>query len=265
MTMAMTLLFFALLGLSVGSFLNLCIDRLPAGKSIVSPASHCDNCGQSLKATDLVPVFSYVWLKGCCRYCNARLPIRIPVVEIAAAATFTLLVWHYGLSLDLAMVAIYATLFLLIFVIDLERKLVLNKVILIGAAIALAFSFFGPVFDEFWPRIGPGFAVSALLGGVSGFAVMLLPYLISRGGMGAGDVKLAGLIGLICGFPLVFVALLVGIIAGGLVAIFMLVSRLAKRKDAIPFGPFLAIGAMIALIWGDQIFQWWWALGASPS
>ncbi|MDY6892907.1 MAG: prepilin peptidase [Chloroflexota bacterium] len=259
--MPVTVVFFALLGLSVGSFLNLCIDRLPAGKSIVSPSSHCDNCGQSLKAADLVPLFSYVWLKGSCRYCHARLPIRLPIVEIVAAITFTLLVLRYGLSFHLATLAIYAVLFLLIFFIDLEQKLILNKVVLAGAALAIVFSFFDPAFEQFWPRIGPGFTLSALLGGVSGFTILLLPYLISRGGMGAGDVKLAGLIGLVCGFPLVFVALLVGIIAGGLAALFMLVSQLAKRKDAIPFGPFLALGAMITLIWGDQIFQWWWTLG----
>jgi leader peptidase (prepilin peptidase)/N-methyltransferase len=255
---------FALLGLAVGSFLNLCIDRLPGGKSIVRPGSHCDNCNQSLKAVDLVPVFSYIWLKGRCRYCGARIPLRSPIVEFATAAIFAFLAWHYGLSLELAFAVVYASIFIVIFAIDLEQELILNIVVFPAIILAFAFSFFWGGFEEFWPKIGPGFVLSALLGGVVGFVLMLLPYLITRGrGMGYGDVKLAALIGLMSGLPLVLIALLVGIIAGGLVAVFLLVSRAVKsRKAAIPYGPFLAVGAMVALIWGDKIFQWWWAMGS---
>ena len=134
--------------------------------------------------------------------------------------------------------------------------------------LAFAFSFFWGGFEELWPRIGPGvgpgFVLSALLGGAAGFVLMLLPYLLTRGrGMGYGDVKLAAFIGLMSGFPLVVVALLVGIIMGGIVAVFLLVSRLVKsRKAAIPYGPFLAVGAMVALIWGDRIFHGWWTMGS---
>ena len=255
---------FALLGLAVGSFLNLCIDRLPGGKSIVRPGSHCDSCNQSLKAVDLVPVFSYIWLKGRCRYCGARIPLRSPVVEFATAAIFAFLAWHYGLSLELAFAVIYAGIFIVIFAIDLEQELILNIVVFPAMILAFAFSFFWGGFEELWPRIGPGFVLSALLGGAVGFVLMLLPYLLTRGrGMGYGDVKLAAFIGLMSGFPLVLVALLVGIIAGGLVAVFLLLSRMVKsRKAAIPYGPFLAVGAMVALIWGDKIFHWWWAMGS---
>jgi len=254
----------ALLGLAVGSFLNLCIDRLPKDKSIVRPGSHCDSCNQSLKAVDLVPVFSYIWLKGRCRYCGARIPLRSPVVEFATAAIFAFLAWHYGLSLELAFAVVYAGIFIVIFAIDLEQELILNIVVFPALILAFAFSFFWGGFEELWPRIGPGFVLSALLGGAAGFVLMLLPYLLTRGrGMGYGDVKLAAFIGLMSGFPLVLVALLVGIIAGGLVAVFLLLSRMVKsRKAAIPYGPFLAAGAMVALIWGDKIFQWWWAMGA---
>ena len=255
---------FALLGLAVGSFLNLCIDRLPKDKSIVRPGSHCDSCNQSLKAVDLVPVFSYIWLKGRCRYCGARIPLRSPVVEFATAAIFAFLAWHYGLSLELAFAVIYAGIFIVIFAIDLEQELILNIVVFPAMILAFAFSFFWGGFEELWPKIGPGFVLSALLGGAVGFVLMLLPYLLTRGrGMGYGDVKLAAFIGLMSGFPLVLVALLVGIIAGGLVAVFLLLSRMVKsRKAAIPYGPFLAVGAMVALIWGDKIFHWWWAMGS---
>jgi len=255
---------FALLGLAVGSFLNLCIDRLPKGKSIVRPGSHCDSCNQSLKAVDLVPVFSFLWLKGSCHYCGARIPLRSPIVEFATAAIFAFLAWHYGLSLELAFAVVYAGIFIVIFAIDLEQELILNIVVFPAMILAFAFSFFWGGFEELWPGIGPGFVLSALLGGAAGFVLMLLPYLLTRGrGMGYGDVKLAAFIGLMSGFPLVLVALLVGSIAGGLVAVFLLLSRMVKsRKAAIPYGPFLAAGAMVALIWGDKIFQWWWAMGS---
>jgi leader peptidase (prepilin peptidase) / N-methyltransferase len=255
---------FALLGLAVGSFLNLCIDRLPQGKSIVRPGSHCDNCNQSLKAVDLVPVFSYLWLRGRCRYCGARIPLRSPIVEFATAAIFAFLAWHYGLSRELAFAVIYAGIFIVIFAIDLEQELILNIVVFPAMVLAFAFSFFWGGFEEFWPKVGPGFVLSALMGGAVGFVLMLLPYLLTRGrGMGYGDVKLAAFIGLMSGFPLVLVALLVGIVVGGLAAVILLVSRAVKsRKAAIPYGPFLAVGAMVALIWGDKIFHWWWSVGS---
>ena len=248
---------FGLLGLSLGSFLNLCIDRLPGGKSIVNPGSHCDSCGQSLKAIDLVPLFSYLWLRGRCRRCGVRIPFRLPLVELATGAIFALLAWHFGLGLVLALALIYAAIFILILVIDLEQGLVLNVVLLPGAAIALVSSFLWHGFGDHWPALGPGFALSALLGGVAGVVLLLLPYLISRGGMGEGDVKLAGLIGMVAGFPQVFLALLLGIVGGGLVASFLLLSGMKKRKDPIPFGPFLAVGAMAVLVWGQGIIEWY--------
>jgi leader peptidase (prepilin peptidase)/N-methyltransferase len=258
---AIVTVIFALLGLEIGSFLNLCIDRLPRGKSIVRPGSHCDNCRQSLRTADLVPLFSYIWLRGRCRYCGASISVRLPIVELATGAIFALLAWYYfhldRFSVEFAFAVLCAGLFVVIFVIDLEQGLVLNSVVLFGVALAFVFSFFRTGVEDFWPKTGPGIILSALMGGAVGFAIMLLPYLISRGGMGAGDVKLAGLIGMVVGFPQVFVALLVGIIIGGLVAVFLLVSRLRKRREAIPFGPFLAVGAIVALVWGEQIIHWY--------
>jgi leader peptidase (prepilin peptidase)/N-methyltransferase len=260
MTLLITILF-ALLGLCVGSFLNLCIDRLPQGKSIVRPRSHCDSCNQTLVAADLVPFFGYLWLRGRCRYCGARIPLRLPIVELATGVIFAVLAWYYyqnfGLGSELAFALVYGALFIVIFVIDLEQGLVLNNVVLFGIALALIFSFFQSGFEEFWPKAGPGITLSALLGGATGFLIMLLPYLISRGGMGAGDVKLAGLIGMAVGFPQILAALLVGIIIGGLVAVVLLITRIRKRKEAIPFGPFLAVGAMVALVWGGELIEWY--------
>ena len=248
---------FALLGLAVGSFLNLCIDRLPHGGSIVGPPSHCDSCGRRLRPLDLVPVLSYLLLRGRCRYCGARIPVRVLIVEAVCGGLFALLAWHYDLNLDLAIALIYTCIFMVIFFIDLEHGLILNSIVFPAIVVAFIFSFFWGGFEEFRPEVGPGFVVSAILGGAAGFAVMLMPYLISRGGMGAGDVKLAGLIGLVNGFPLVLVALFIGIVAGGAVAAGLMLSRVVGRKDAIPFGPFLAAGAIVSMIWGDGIVNWY--------
>lgn len=242
---------FALLGLAVGSFLNVCCDRLPVRQSIVSPASHCDSCGRRLAAGDLVPVLSYIWLRGHCRQCNARIPLRQPVVELVTAALFGLLAWRYGLSLQLGMAAVYSCVFVIVFVTDIEHGLILDVVTYPAMGLAFLFSFLWP--HTGWPAIG---ALSALLGGAVGFALLLMPYLLSREGMGGGDVKLAALIGLATGFPLVVLALAMAILAAGLLAIVLLLSRRKTRKQTVPFGPFLAAGAMLTLVYGGEMSAW---------
>ena len=263
MTTPLAIAIFALLGLAVGSFLNVCIDRLPTGKSIIRLPSHCESCNQKLRARDLVPLFSYLWLRGHCRYCGAKIPLRLPLVELATALIFASLTWHYGLGLQLAIVLIYACFFLVIFAIDLERRLILDIVVYPAMVLALIFSSFWNGFGE-WPSPG---ILNALLGGAVGFGFMGSAYLIALwryrsvgGGMGLGDVTLAGLIGMVTGFPLVFVALLLGILSGGVVAISLLIVRLRRGKDPIPFGPFLAVATMVALLWGQGILDWYTGL-----
>lgn len=239
-------------GLCFGSFFNLCIDRIPMGGSIIHPPSHCDNCGKRLKMMDLVPVFSYIWLRGHCRYCGAKITKRVLSVEIATVIIFTFLTWYLGLGLQLAISLIYTSILLIIFVIDLEHLIIPNKIIYPAMILALIFSGFWAGFEGFWPEIG---ILNALLGGAIGLMLMLLPFLIFPDGLGMGDVKLALFMGLACGFPLIFVALMVGILYGGLVAVFLLLFRVKGRKDAIPFGPFLAGGMILTLLWGNGILD----------
>jgi len=248
---------FVLLGLSVGSFLNVCIDRLPQNKSIVFPPSHCEACQHKLAAKDLIPVFSYLRLRGRCRYCKAAVPRRLFWVELATALIFALLSWHYGLSPALGIMAFYACLFIVIFVIDLEQGLILNKVVYPGMVVALLLALYP------WPwltqSIGMRVAYAALGGGI-GFALFLLIAIVSRGGMGWGDVKLAALIGLATGFPLVFLAIIMGAILGGIVAVALVIAKKRKRRETIPFGPFLAVATMITLLWGNNILSWYLGL-----
>ena len=245
---------FALLGLAVGSFLNVCIDRLPQNKSIVFPPSHCEACRHKLAVKDLVPVFSYLRLRGRCRYCQATVPRRLFWVELATAVIFALLCWHYGLSPELGVMIFYACLFIIIFVIDLEQGLILNKVIYPTMVVALLLALYPwPWFNE---SMGMRVAYSALGGGI-GFVIFLLIALISRGGMGWGDVKLAALIGLATGFPQVILAVIMGAILGGIVAVALMIAGKRKRREAIPFGPFLAVAAMVTLLWGSNILSWY--------
>jgi len=248
---------FALLGLAVGSFLNVCIDRLPRNESIVNPPSHCPVCRQKLAAKDLIPVFSYLRLRGRCRYCQTAIPRRLFGVELATALIFALLYWHYGLSPALGIMAFYACLFTIIFVIDLEHGLILNKVVFPGMVVALLLALLPQPWLTRWVVTG---VANAALGGGIGFAIFFLIAIISRGGMGWGDVKLAALIGLVTGFPLVFFSIIMGAILGGIVAVALVIAKKRKRRQTIPFGPFLALATMITLLWGSNILNWYLAL-----
>ena len=248
---------FALLGLAVGSFLNVCIDRLPRNESIINPPSHCPVCQNKLAVKDLIPVFSYLRLRGRCRYCQASIPRRLFWVELATGLIFAFLYWHYGLSVELGVMAFYACLFTIIFVIDLEHGLILNKVIYPCMIVALLLALY-PL-----PWLNDSMAMRiayAALGGAIGFAILFLIALVSRGGMGWGDVKLAALIGLATGFPLVFFSIIMGAILGGIVAVALVIAKKRKRRETIPFGPFLALAAMITLLWGSSILSWYLGL-----
>jgi leader peptidase (prepilin peptidase)/N-methyltransferase len=251
------ILLFAILGLAVGSFLNVCIDRLPRNESIVNPPSHCSACQSKLAVKDLIPVFSYLRLRGRCRYCQAAIPRRLFWVELATGLIFAFLYWHYGFSVGLGVMAFYACLFIIIFVIDLEHGLILNKVVYPGMVVALLLVLLPQA--GLAQQIGTRVAYAAL-GGAIGFGIFLLIAIVSRGGMGWGDVKLAALIGLATGFPLVFFSIIMGAILGGIVAVALVIAKKRTRRETIPFGPFLALAAMITLLWGSNILSWYLGL-----
>lgn len=263
----MLIVAFALLGTAMGSFLNVCIDRLPADRSLLSPPSHCDACQHPLSSADLIPVFSYLWLRGRCRYCQASIPQRHLWVELGSGLLFAFTYWHYGLSFEFIIAAFYGSLFIVLGVIDLELRLILNKVVYPAAVVALVIDIFttrSGILDVFLPQpaviTGLIGGANGLIAGAIGFVFLLVPAFLYPEGMGWGDVKLAGLIGLVTGLPLVFVALFLAIIPGGVVAGALLLLKVKKRKDAIPFGPFLALATIITLFWGNDILNWYLGL-----
>lgn len=261
---ALFIFLFALLGLVVGSFIAVCIDRLPRNESIVNPPSRCELCHHPLAAKDLIPIFSYLWLRGRCRYCRAAIPRSLFWVELATGVIFAFLYW-WCLVLNpvlgivaFGVMAFYACLFIIIFVIDLEHGLILNKVVYPGMAVALLLALFVP---QPWLTqwISRGIANAAIGGGI-GLGIFLLLAIVSRGGMGWGDVKLAALIGLVTGFPLVFISLIMGAILGGVVAVVLVASKKRKRQETIPFGPFLSLTAMVTIVWGSSMLSWYLGL-----
>lgn len=247
-----TVIFF-ILGTEIGSFLNVVIDRLPEkGKSLISPPSHCDNCQTKLKPIDLVPLLSYLFLLGRCRYCGAHIPVRVFLVELATGLTLALLFWGYGWDHEFWIISIYGCLLIAIFVIDLNTQLILNKITYPACIFALATV---PLRDDL--NYIDSTSGNVLIGGVFGFFLLMAIVILSRGGMGMGDVKMATLMGLALGFPHLIVGLFVGVFTGGIVAVVLLALKRKGRKQAIPFGPFLAIGFMTALIWGETLWEWY--------
>jgi len=266
MTITLTVLF-TLVGFCVGSFLNVCIDRLPVHKSVVFTPSHCDSCQHPLAALDLIPLLSYLWLRGRCRYCGARIPLRVPLVELLAGVLFFLAFWYFGLTAQFGITAFWCCVFLVIIFIDWEHKLILNKVTYPMAALALVLLAFDSLSPgllipgnlSFLPLDKPAI-LSGVIGGAIGLFFFLLVFFITPKGIGLGDVKLAALIGLVTGWPLAIVALLIGILIGGLAAVVLLSLRLKGRKDVLPYGTFLALGPIIAMFWGMDIFRWYQGL-----
>jgi leader peptidase (prepilin peptidase)/N-methyltransferase len=234
----------SVLGFCIGSFLNVVIYRLPRGESIVTGRSHCTLCGKMIAWYDLFPLVSYLLLGGRCRNCRASISWRYPLVESLTAILFLVLYLHFGLTLVLIKYLFLAALLVAVSFIDLEHFIIPNSLVLAGVVCGIA-----------------GFLIvrdlsiqSALLGAVACSGFLLLVSLASRGGMGLGDVKLAAVTGLFLGWPLGPVGLLIGICTGGLLGIVLLVTGINGRKDPVPFGPFIALGAMIALFWGRAIF-----------
>ena len=239
------------MGVSVGSFLNLVADRVPMGQSILRPVSSCSICKTPLRPLDLVPVLSYLWLRGKCRYCGKAIPARLPVVEAVTGLLFMGVYLRYGLGADFAVVCGAISVLLIVTMIDLDHGLILNRIVLPSALAAL-------ILAPFWTELGLSRSflgsesmlasfVNSLVAGAGAFLAWLTIFLLYPRGMGAGDVKLAGLLGLLVGYPGVVVAVWLAVVSGGLVAVFLLALRRRGRKDAIPFGPFLALGAVVAL------------------
>ncbi len=246
--MAPALLVVFVWGLAFGSFLTVVAHRVPRGESVVAPRSRCPGCGTGIAAYDNVPVFSWLLLRGRSRCCDSRISARYPLTEIALALLYVLtVVVLWGDPTEIALGLVFVSALVTVTVTDLERRIIPNKVLLVTSALGLAIVAIGDP-----ASLPERLAAAAGAGGLLFAAALAYPR-----GMGLGDVKLAAVMGLFLGrnvAPALFVALLAGSVVGlGIIAR----HGAAARKQAIPFGPFLALGGLVGLLAGDQLIDWY--------
>jgi prepilin signal peptidase PulO-like enzyme (type II secretory pathway) len=240
---------FTILGLLVGGLVNQLGSDLPARRSLTRP--HCPYCGRMRPWWQWLSLPSYLTGHAACPSCDAAIRLRYPLVEIGMAVTYGYLWIVLGPSIQLALYLIYSTIFALILVTDIERRLILNAVTYPAILFAFVASFFTPGMT-WW---------SALAGGAIGFAFFFLAALVGNalfgsGALGGGDVKLAAFVGLITGFPLVIEAMVLTILIGAAVSLLLLITRVRSLHDPIPYGPFLVAGAVVTLTWGYELAGW---------
>lgn len=236
-----------LIGLAVGSFLNVCICRLPHGESVVSPPSHCPGCGASIRWYDNIPVLSYLFLKGRCRNCRTPISWQYPFVEFITGVIYLATVHIFGLSLETAVYLVLLSALVVITVIDLKHQIIPDKITLPGIPIGLVCS------SVVLPTGFANAAIGLVLGGGGFYLIALL----SRGGMGGGDIKLMGMLGAFMGWKAVILTTMVGSFLGAAAGIFLMYVKGRGRKHPVPFGPFLAFGALVSLFWGEQLVSWY--------
>lgn len=247
----MSLLFLFILGLAFGSFLNLLADRLPSGEDVFIKPSHCDFCKRKLRVLDLVPVFSFLFLKGRCRYCKHKLSIKYPIVELITGLGFVL-IYKYINFFPLPSPTFISVLFLLIlfsvlFVIllsDLWYFIIPDQMLILGVGTVLIFKLLFQRTDF----------ISSLLTGLTTLLFFYFLHIITRGkGMGFGDVKYAFLMGFLLGFPAIVVSLYIAFLTGAFIGLILIIVGKARLKTKIPFGPFLIVATIITFIWKEQL------------
>ena len=240
----------AAFGAVVGSFLNVCIGRIPVGRSIVTPRSSCPACGHAIRFYDNIPLISYVLLRGKCRNCRTGISLRYPVVEGLAGALALFLFWKYGFTLKFLAAFFFVAILIVIAFIDMDHQMIPDCITLPGIPLALlaAVSVMDVPFLE---------ALAGLIAGGGFLYLIALSYafLRKREGMGGGDIKLLALIGAFLGWKSLIFVLLLSSLSGAMVGITLIALRKQGMKDALPFGSFLTLAAVAWLFWGDLFMK----------
>jgi leader peptidase (prepilin peptidase) / N-methyltransferase len=243
----------ALLGLLVGSFLNVVIHRVPAGESVVRPRSRCPGCGTEIAARDNIPVLSWLLLRGRCRSCGEPISVRYPLVELLTAAVFAVLTISIGVDWALPAYLYLGAVGIALGAIDLDTKRLPNVLTLPSYAVGGGLLLLPAVADGAWDAY-----LTAWLGAAALFAFYLLLVLVYPAGMGLGDVKLAGVLGLYLGWlgwGVLVVGGFLGFLLGALVGAGLMLASRAGRKTKIPFGPYMLVGALLAIVWGPSLWD----------
>ena len=237
----------AIIGLFVGHTVELSLDRSYSDSPLGGPMTHCPTCRSPIRAVDLLPVFGYLLHLGRCPDCRQRLPLRALLLGPASAFCFALAALATDDWRATILTGIFSAVFLALLFTDLERHLLPNRIVYPAALLAMAVSWA-------WPDRNPA---QAFAGGGLAFAIMLLMYIISMGRFGFGDVKMATLMGLAAGFPAMTVGLFFTAMSAGVVALVLMLTGIVRRGQYMPYGPFIALGAIVSLLWGDAIIDWY--------
>jgi len=248
-------------GLLTGSFLNECISRIPQGESVVWSALHCRCCGARLKLSDIVPVLSYTFFRTRSRCCKERIPVRYLLVDLTAAITFLLLFMKYRMTIDFVVYAYLMSVLIVVAYIDIDHRIIPDELVaagLVGGIVLFLYNLFKTMDiygdSKWW---------NPLLGAVSSSGILFLIALVSSliyksdDAMGMGDIKIFVPIGLFLGWRICLLALILSIIAGGFCGVFLIASGKKRKRDTIPFGPFIVFSTFIAVMWGWDIIRWY--------
>lgn len=244
-----------LFGLVIGSFLNVVIHRVPERRSLSRPGSSCPACGEPIRPWDNIPVVSWLVLRGRCRDCSAPISVRYPLVEALTAALFIAAAWRVGAHAALADYCVFFAFLVALSGIDLDHHILPSRIIYPGVGASLVLLAIASGTDHDWHRYQ-----DAVIGGVLALAALFLIHIVAPRGMGFGDVRLSGLIGLNLGWlglAHVAVGLFAGFVLGAVVGVGLMAVGVASRKSRIPFGPFLAAGAVVGVLWGTTLVHWW--------
>jgi leader peptidase (prepilin peptidase)/N-methyltransferase len=234
-------------GIIVGSFANVCVHRLPHGQSLVFPRSHCPFCQEILRPWHNIPVLSYLVLRGQCAFCHVVISWRYPAIELLCGILYAGLYQRFGLSTQGVVFAFLATCLIIVSFIDLAHKIIPDAITLPGIIVGLLASLL---------LTSVGFS-GALLGILLGGGLFFIIAVVSRGGMGGGDIKLIAMIGAFLGWQSVLVTIFLGAFSGAIAGLSLILLKKKERKDPLPFGPFLALGALLAMVWGPELLRWY--------
>ncbi|QGG46594.1 prepilin peptidase [Heliorestis convoluta] len=235
------------LGTAIGSFLNVVIYRMPQEKSVIMPPSACGACETFLKWKDLIPLISYISLRGRCRYCQEPFSLRYPFVEGTNGLAYLVIYGTFGLTLEGFAAAFLFSLLLAVVFIDIDHMIIPDQLMLTALIIGIPLTAFQSL-----EKLLSGF-IGLLVGG----GLLLLIAIVSKGGMGGGDIKLAGILGLFLGWPQILLVLFFSFFLGAIAGLAIILYQGKTMKEAIPFGPYLAIAALIVLFWGNSILTWY--------
>ena len=254
--LAQMAVFVFLCGAAIGSFLNVCIYRLPLEQSIVSPGSRCMSCGTEVRWFDNIPVISWLLLRGHCRQCGAGFSIRYPLVELLTACLFLLLFLRFGLTVSFFVYAALTASLLVVTFIDFDHQIIPDEISLPGIGLGFLASFFLPE---------PGW-LSSLAGIIVGWGSLALVFygylwLTGREGMGGGDAKLLAMLGAFLGVKAVPFIIFTSSLVGSIVGLSIMAIQRKGRHLAIPFGPYLVFGALLYIFYGPWLINWYLRLG----